>query len=135
MTETYIVALADLLNGRVIERAEVGGEVLDLVVLLDTAGEVGVIGSITTGQVALVEVGSPGGVRFDLGGVNAALESDDVLSGDLLRFPTSVLDGGTEGGGEHSSEQEQSLLEGRHCQLLESGKNYSSVKIREPEAV
>ena len=114
---TYVLAVANLLDGGIIERSGVGGELVDRVVALNAdAGRAG-----DASGVARVDAGGPGGVGRDLGSVDALLEGDDVLARNLLARPADVRlgDGGTKDGRNDRSQKEQRALDGIHDHELD----------------
>lgn len=126
---TYVLVVADLLDGGIIERSGVGGERVDLVVALNA----GVRAALDAGDVALVDAGGPGGVGGDLGGVGALLEGDDVLARDLLARPADVRlgHGGTEDGRNDRSQEEQRALDGIHDHELDRPERTLTCKVVE----
>lgn len=114
---TYVLVVADLLDGGIIERTSVGVELVDAVVALNAdAGR-----ARDAGDVARVDAGGPGGVGGNLGSVDALLEGDDVLARNLLARPADVRlgNGGTEDGRDDRSQKEQRALDGIHDRELD----------------
>lgn len=113
LKSTDVCALADFLDGGVIEGASVGGEILDLVALLDTDGRFAASG-ITTLQIASVKISGPKSVRLNGSCIGARLEGHDVLARNLLSSTTSFLDRRAKDGWQDSSKEQQSALDRKH---------------------
>lgn len=96
---TYLGMGADLGKGLLVHMDGIGVEVIDVVGLLDANG-------IAAVQAARVDIAGPAHVALEVGSANAALESDDVLVGDVLGLAGLLAGGRSEGGREQGSEEE-----------------------------
>lgn len=69
---------------------------------------------VTAGQAASMDTAGPAQVVLDLGGADIALQSDDVLVGDVLGRLALLAGGSGKDRGEQSSEKESQTAEARH---------------------
>lgn len=72
---------------------------MNVVGLVDTS-------SVTTGQALGMDIANPVDVSFEVGSADTALESNDVLVGDVLGLAVLLGARGSKGGREQSSEEE-----------------------------